>query len=635
MKKVIPQNKPIILKTTLENKVFPFFAVFFFLSFQILAHLSPWTETEIYPVHSSRYLFSENMLDFLFSLKPLFYITLYLSSFFSDTLSLLPMTGARFLFALNGLGILALMYFYVKQKTNKYNALLAVLLFASASIFLDRGFRVRSDLLTTSFSLIALLLTYSIKERRDYWKFYLLIPLLFSTLLISPKAIYWFLFTSFLILHDLKDKAPSRWLVVKTLFAVYMGFYFSSFLFKDPFFIKSIYQSAKFYLSNINITSHFVLEQGWIKSLSHISHIALFVKRNLFVVLIIILKFLFVIYSTTLSKKRKWNLSDLFFLTLLLVLLIHPQQKLFFLCAMTPFLFISFFTDQQWKQIIDYKYSVKFKNILLAGAFLYSFSYSSYFTFKIHRQKNNRLQKTLVEKLNTFYKNTNSRISIFDPYCLVYSRKTSCKYILSGNWTKIFKLYLKKHNFDVILASRHLDLFELTRYRRFPSFQYINVKNHIYYKAFVVKPIHFTEIAEDEDNARQTWQKNTEPTMTGKKGTQLQKTESKEQKTVFLRGTKALPFLLSSLETKVPEKSRKYSYLFLDSLNKPIDKTTKCQIKKEKSFVLQEACFYTKEDFEKGLIPIKKGKLALFYLPFPLNMSKELSLRALFRYDIF
>ena len=154
------------IKNNMETKVFFCFSIFFFLAFQSLSYSSLWTETEIYPVHSAQYLFTENMLYFLFALKPIFYSTLYLSSLFSDWLSLLPMTGARFLFALNGLGILTFMYLYIKNKTDKYNAMLAVLLFASTSIFLDRGFRIRSDFLSTSFSLIALLMALSIKTKK-------------------------------------------------------------------------------------------------------------------------------------------------------------------------------------------------------------------------------------------------------------------------------------------------------------------------------------------------------------------------------------------------------------------------------------------------------------------------------------
>ena len=665
------------LKNNLENKVFLFFSVFFFLAFQSLSYFSLWVETEMYPVHSAQYLFTEYMLDFLFSLKPIFYLILYLSSLFSNLFSLFPMTGARFLFALNGLLILALMYFYIKKKTNKYNAILAVLVLASANIFLDRGFRVRSDLLCSSFSLITLLLTLSIKSKKDYRRFYIVFPLLFSLLLISPKGIYWSLFVLCLMLHDLKHRVPSRWFIIKTVFAVYMIFYCLSFIFKDPFFIKSIYQSAKFYFSDFNEVFGVIVEHGWIKSLSYLSHTIQFIERNLFLIFLICVKFFFIVDSIFISKKRKWDLTDGYFVLLLMVLLFHPQQKLFFLCAVMPFILISFFTDWKWRQLIHHHYSLKFKTLLLAGAFLYSFSYISYFSFRIYMKRNNRPQKELTGKLNDFYKNTNPLIAIFDPACVLYERKTDCRYILDDSqWPKIFKSYLKKHNFDLILASRMLDIFALIHYETL-SFQYINIKNHIYYKALIVdltNKRHFLEMTEwSEDrlslDAKSLQEKN-KLTISKEGPIQIQKTDivnkphliktmgsnklvpplqsepRSEQKkglkqngrpstTEFLSGKKSLQFLLSSLETKAPEKSRKYSYLFLDSQNRPFKKATNCRKIKEKTLILQPGCPYSKEEFKNGLIPMEEEKLALFYLPFPLDLSEELSLRALFRYDIF
>ena len=622
------------LKNDLETRAFLFFCIFFCLAFQSLSYFSLWTETEIYPVHSSQYLFTENMMSFLFSLKPIFYSVLHLSSLFSNALELFPMTGARLLFALNGLGILALMYLYIKKKTNKYNAVLAVLLLASSNIFLDRGFRVRSDFLSTSFSLIALLLTLNIQNQKDHWRFYFVIPFLLSTLLISPKGIYWLFFTVCLILYDLKNKTPSRWLIIKTVFAVYLVFYFLSFLFKDPFFIKSIYQSAKFYLSDISRAFQFTSEHSWIKNLSDFSHFAIFAKRNLILMILILTKLLFVIYSTVIAKKRKWDLSDLYFFLLLTVLLFHPQQKLFFLCAIMPFILIAFFTDWQWKQLINHSYGLKFKTLLLAGVFLYSVSHIFYFSYTMHIKKNNRAQKHLVEKLNTFYKHTDPITAIFDPSCILYVRKTDCRYILyDKTWKKVFKSYLKEQNFDIILASRFLNLFELTHYKQ-SSFQYINVRNNIYYKALIFNlndQKELLKIAEHKESSLFTH------TQSGDSGGKLQSLQVNEDqtKTNVLSGEKSIQTLLSSLETKVPEETRLYSYLFLNDKNKAIKNTIDCRKTKEEPFILQEGCPYSKEEFKKGRIPIKNKKMALFYLPLPLNLPKEPPIIALFRYDMY
>ena len=272
----------------LETKVFLFFIIFFCLVFQVISYLTLWTETEIYPTHSSQYLFTAYTYEFLFSLKPIFYSLLKLSFLFSSLLDWLPMTSARFLFGLNGLAILLFMYLYIKNKSNQYNAVLAVLLLASANIFLDRAFRVRSDLLCTSFSLICLLINLNIKEQKDYWKYYIMLPLLFSTLLVSPKGLYWLSFSSVLLWHDSKVK-PDKWLIAKTIPLICLAFIGLSFLFKDLFFLKSLHESFKFYQLNLSQTYHFILKAGWIKNLQEASHIYLFIQRNPLILLILFL----------------------------------------------------------------------------------------------------------------------------------------------------------------------------------------------------------------------------------------------------------------------------------------------------------------------------------------------------------
>ena len=654
-----------------EAKLFISFGLFFFFAFQSLSYFSLWTETEVYPSHSSQYLGTLFSHEFLFALKPLFYSLLKLSFELSERLSILPMSGARFLFALNGLAVLSLLYAYVEKKTDKYNAILAVLLLASANIFLERGFRVRSDLLSSALSLVSLLLTLNIKSKKDHWRFYIFIPLLFAVLLVSPKGVYWLLFSSCLIADNLKNKTSPSWLIVKIMFAVYLVFYFLSFVFKDPFFIKTIYHSAKFYLLNIDQIYSFMLEHSWKRSLSDFSHIALFAEKNKLLLFIITAKIIFMLYSITVTRKRPWDLSDVYFFVLLAVLLFHPQQKFFFLASLMPFFLIAFFTDWQWKQLINYSYSLTFKKLLLTGVFLYSLSYISYFNYRVLKEKNNISQKQFIKELNRFYKATDPLISIFDPACIVYSRKTNCKFIFyDKDFRQQWPSYLKDHNFDLILSSQATPVFELLFYKDF-SFQYINVSNHIYYKALIFDFFHRESDAEkikkedgfskktrgEGEKAHKIKKQNSDTDKKGLKtqGSYLIKAErqkglgdhssrlirdpkkfmviapSKNQK--FLSGKKLMESLLSSLKTKAPERSRIYSYLFVNSLNQPVKKTISCP--KEKSLILKPACPYSEGEFKRGIISLEKEKLALFYLPLPLSLPKELSLRILLRYDLY
>ena len=611
------------IKNNLETKVFLFFSLVFVFVFYNLSFLSLWTETEIYPIHTSPYLFTSEASHFLFALKPIFYFVLYLSSLFSNLFGLFPMTMARFLFALNGLAILALLYFYIKQKTSKYNAILAVLILASSNIFLDRGFRIRSDLLCASLSLFTLLWLLNVKRYKEDLKFYLTIPLLFSLLLITPKGVYWIFITLCLIFCDLnRNQIPSLKHPAIVIVSTGISFIGISVMFGDPLFLQTLKSSTQFFLLNIQETWQFIFENGWLQSLTDISHVGSFLERNLLLVLLIVAKCAFVVYATMVAKKRPWDLSDLYFGLLILILFFHPQAKFFFLCAITPFFLIAFFTDYQWKQLLSKHYSSTFKTFLLVGAFLYSGFYITYFNSTVYTKKNNRPQKELVEKLNHFYKHTDLAISIFDPTCLLWTRTTTCKYILDGKFKeKDFQPYFDLNNFDVLLANRPLSLWDLLHYKQETllkerAFQYVNIKNHIYYKALIVPLTDKTNLLE-----------------TAKETSQWHQTKESND-TLWISGKKLFEFLQTNLKTKASEESMTYSYFFVNSYNKPIKNKKKCQKNQEKSLVLQAGCSYNKEEFHQGYIPFEKEQtLALFYLPLPLSIPDELSLRALFVYD--
>ena len=603
----------------LETKVFLLFIIFFCLAFQAFSQLNVWTETELYAVHSSQYLFSQYANEFLFALKPLFYSILKLSFTLSSLLDWLPMTGARFLFALNGLAILALFYFYIKNKTNRYNAILAVLFLASLNIFLDRAFRVRSDLLSTSCSLICLLVNLNIKEKKDDWKFYLIAVLLATILLISPKGVYWLIFTSILLWHDMKRR-PNTWFTVKTAFLIYSSFYLLSFIFKDPFFIKTFYQSAKFYLLNLSQSYQLIEQYGRVKALYELSHIGIFISRNPLLVLILFLKFLFIIASVFFSKTRKINSSDLYFLILTLIMIFHPQQKLFFLSAISPFFCIAFFTDQNWR-LIKHSYSAHFKALFLTGWFIYAFSHVSYFNYKIYTKKNNRQQKNAIKELNDFYKSADSSIRIFDPNCIIYSRKTHCKYILfNQKFQDNFNFYI--HSFDIILSSALVSDFKLLAYKK-SQFEFVNIKNHIYYKAFIIdspdKPYFDSEKKDTQQLSTQIFSKN-----------QL---ESLSQKQKGLSGKKILEDFEKPAQTKTSKQLRKYFYLYIDQLNRPVNPIKSCSNKT--SLFLKEGCYYSENQLAESFIPLTNKRIALFYIPFPFHLKSEKSLRILLRYDKF
>ena len=663
--KKINTKAPSNINHFLENKVFLFFIIFFCLAFQALSYLTLWTDSEIYPVHISQYLFSQYANEFLFSLKPLFYSILKLSFSLSSWLDWLPMTGGRFLFAFNGLAILTLMYFYIKNTSSRYNAVLAVLFLAGMNIFLDRAFRIRSDLLCSSLSLICLLISLNIKDRKDNWKFYILISFLSLLLLTTPKGVYWLCFSLLLIWQNIKIKVQKQF-ILKIVFFICLCFYFLSLLFKDPFFITAVYEAINFYLFNLSETYNFILKNNWLTSLYELSHVGLFIERNPFLFLIIILKFIFIIFSLFILKNRKKDWSDLYFFILCFIALFHPQQKLFFLSALSPFFCIAFFTDDLWQRALN-RYSKVFKTFLLAGFFIYTFSYTSYFSYKIYTKRNNLQQKKLIKDLNDFYKDTTLSINIFDPNCIIYTRKTKCEYILQQKNLKNLSNYLENKNFDIILSSFAVFPYELIVHKK-SNFKYINIKNHIYYKAFITDETHnFIETQKNIEsinghdfdlnnnfNSDQFLQKipnqsqkkiRTElpykNSLTLKTNENLKHRNLKKQINKIKKDQKALrgENILKSFEQEqekqitVPKQYRKYFYLYIDKLDRVRNKTIDCA--NNNSLSLKEGCYYSEDQFKKGLIPITNKRIALFYIPFPFHINSEKSLRLLLRYDRF
>ena len=597
------------IKDFLETKVFFVFTLFFCLAFLTLSYFTAWAETELYSVHMSKYLFTPFQHEFLFSLKPLFYLLLKISFLLSDIFNLTPMAFSRFLFALNGLVLLMFMYLYIKKKTNKYNAILAVLLIASSYIFLDRGFRVRSDHLCSSLSFFILWLN-------GHWqsdkKQYVFSALLLSLLFISLKGVYWIVLSLLLLGHDSKKLFSWTSQTTKTVLAFALIWITISFFLKDPFFIQSFSESIKYYIITLKLSYGFILNEETIKNFYQPFQ-SIFIKKNHFLILLASSKILFALYYFI--KFKKIRIQDSYFVTLIFIALFHPEAKLSFFCALAPFFIIAFFTDSVWLDILYKSYSLIFKTILLAFLFLYSFSYITYFNYKIIAKKNNQIQKKIINHLNSFYKNTASDLKILDPACLIYSRKTSCKYLLyQDNFDQID--FVKKNNFDIILTSTAFDITSLLT-QQTSNLQYVSIRNHILYKALII------DLKKDKylhHNLENSTHENSQIKSSNR----------------FLNGQK----ILKKLSQTVNAKSLRgvYFYTYIDKWNRSIKierlkNETKLEHEKSTLPILSPFKFYSKEIWMESLIPVEYERLAIFYIPFPLDLKEQRSLRILLRYD--
>ena len=669
------------IKDFLETKVFFAFAIFFSVNFILISQFAKWTETELYPVHHSKYLFSAFSHEFLFSLKPLFYSLLKISFLFSKWLPVEPMELSRFFFSLNGLVLLSFLYLYLKEKTDRYNAILAVLVLISSYIFLNRGFRVRSDLLSSSLSFFILWMSLNWKDEKKQPVFlFLFLCLLF----ITPKAIYWILL-NFLLLEKKSRLALFKKLSLK-LILILVGFFIGvSILFKDPLFIKSFYETGKFYILSAKISYSPLLEKGLIESFPSML-LSTFIDKNYFFLFLIALKVFFMFHYWIDSKKL--DQGNLFFLVLFAITFLHPDPKLVFFSALSPFFIVAFFTDSIWLKLINPFYSLKFKVILLGGFFLYGFSYIGYFSYKTITQKNNLTQKKIIEHLNDFYKDTPPEWNILDPSCMIHSRKTTCKYLLYQEGFDQTK-YIKKIDFDMILSSQSLALFDLLTDHE-SKIQYVSVKNHILYKAFVIDKESYEDLKQEETedfnekiNFNQTTNfKKSEDTNldqitklsenmrltqnisfnqninsdtkkeknrnlnsninshskinlveNSKINQNLDPTKNLDQKTVteeeiiFLSGDKIMDELFKMIEKDSLKGT--YFYTYIDSLNR----TNLTKTLSSKKSALLPLKNYSEKEWRKSLIPITEERIAVFYFAFPMDLNEEISLRILLRYE--
>lgn len=586
------------LETKLPSPFFTLFAI----ALCSLSFLTHWTFSETYPVHTARWIFGEHSKDFLFSLKPLYNLILFLSFKISSLLSLFPMTMARFLFCLNGLLMASLTWVILKKKGDSFSAALALLILISSPIFLERGFRVRSDLLASTFSLISLAIVFFPgKWTLGKEKYALLI--LLTTLLITPKSIYWIVIAGLLLWNELPGLFSKKNTLTVLLFLSAV-FLITGFVLRDPFFLMAFKESGSFYWSSLKDTWSFKAfpQTPW----PHLSffHISVFILKNPILFSLPLFKVLFISYRFFILKQKKWSLTDSSFLCLLLVLFFHPYQKPFFICALQPFFILAFFMDPLWKQISNQLLSTGFRAFLLSAFYLLTVLITGFNLSLVIKKNNNLLQKESIEKLSNFSLHF-PYIKIYDPQALVFKGSVYQWYnkLYKENKSKIKKQILS-HNIDVIYSIPYTDTFNF-RYWVSQRVGWLDIGNHIYYRS---------------------WQKELTEKFKNLKGQKLIKLLKEDG---FLNKKEAL--------------KKTYWYVFLNDKKIPLPKEklfndTKICFSEIKKGYLHPYCPYTEKEFSEGIFknkPKEAKEIAIMYLPPLKDFPEEVSLNTLLRYDIF
>ena len=602
MKKGLLSNR-VALKT-LKNP--PVFFVLFFSGFLWMSCSAYWVFSEVYPSMTARYLLSPDRIYYLFSLKPLYNFLLFISFHISSILNMYPVLLNRIFFAFNGAALSFLLYGIIKKKTDSFNALTAVLILISSHIFLTRGFRIRSDLLISTLGLLAVWLSLKSAENKTtgVLRENLVFGLLLCMLLVSPKSVYWLGFAGFLV-KESSDRTKKQFFSLKKTGLFFAGTILLSFAFQDPFFIKALKNSALFYMNNLKDTALSIKTGGlftpWGNEFSFFSD---FMRKNPQIILTVLLKAGFVFHQTALFKERKWSVSDTSFAILLFFSLFHPQQKPFFLCALTPWFLLHFFTDPFFTKHRDRLYSPLFKKGFLLFLFCYAGGALFFRGGRVFKIYNNFEQRAVIQQVEGFFKTLPS-LRIYNPSAFLIHPHSLNWFLGPYESHRVpLKQFVENHKIDVILHTPDIALNRLLSQNPTEETGWTNVQSHIYYRSLQI------------------------PVFPGKK----------------ISGQILLKKIEEKISSRFKEKNRRYWYMFLNEYRRPVPiagENETCPATVPDLFPgnrLKPYCAYRREDFMKG-VTVPAGSpahlLAVFYIPPPAGVSKEISVISLLIYDIF
>ena len=578
--------------------------VSFVMAFLWIGYITYWTSSEVYPSLSVRHLFSKDDIHYLFSIKPLYNFLLFVSFHVSSALNMYPVLFNRMLFAFNGVVLSLLLYAVIRKKTNPYNGLAAVLIFISSHIFLTRGFRIRSDLLISTLGFLALFLSLKSSEQKSKKSSQdlLTLALLFAMPLVSPKGVYW-LFWVGLLLKESFQQRGAKFFTLKRGLICLAATALISVVFQDPFFFQAIQNSADFYRGNIKDVWVFIKDRGFFTPWTELSLFSAFLLKNPQIVLIILLKTGFVFYQTIRSKERKWNLSDTSFAFLLFFFLFHPQQKPFFICALTPWFLFHFFTDPFYLKQRDRIYSLTFRKGFMVFLVIYGATALFLKSSKSYRIYNNLEQKRLIAQVSRFFQKFPS-LRIYDPHAFLIHPSGRHWFLGPYEAHKLsLKYYIRAYKIDVIFNSASTRLSLMLSEGSEKEVNFVNVQSQIHYRSLQF------------------------PLSTGQQFTGK--------------------FLLKNLEeqtaTLFSKNKQLYWYMFLDKYRRPLITKRSYSLCLTPSFSsrsisLKRRCAYSRTHFIKGLtlLPPKEAWfLAFFYIPPPQGISPLSSVKGLFIYDVF
>ena len=366
------------------------------------------TDSEIWAVSSSK--------DFPFAferssyfLKPLFHMYLKVPFLF-ELSSWNTHLFARIQFALFG-GAIALLTFLIGIKVggNKKVGFISLFLFCTSSLFISRGFRIRSDLMAAFFFYLCLYLSFCNLNKKWLSVFYT--GSLCAMILSTPKSIFMALLLFFRRGSKVKEVRFDE-KTVRPLFLLGYGTLCIFFLF--PYFKNSLVDIYQYILVSFTGSNSNYMNKA------DFFHVNLFVRRNFIFFIGIVLSFLLNYFFYRGEKKQK----NWYVITLLatLVVILYPNKRPFFLLSYLPIYAVSTGLLVEGLQRVSLKINeVKTLRITLA-VLIFAVLWGTFKNLKVNLNHKSDEQKVLTTEFEKYFDEHKTR-NYYDAFGVLPRRK--------------------------------------------------------------------------------------------------------------------------------------------------------------------------------------------------------------------
>ncbi|MEO0335210.1 MAG: hypothetical protein AAF202_02380 [Pseudomonadota bacterium] len=422
------------------------------LNFLLLAVLCFWADSEAWPVKVAS-LEGHHRSFYDYAIKPLY---LFVLSPFVDLASLLGvyhMDLARLAFALNGLLIAYLGQRLVRKLTKSEVLSFAyVVVLLTSSLFLERGFRVRSDHLGTLIILFCLSVVFS-PRFRDNTKLFVILGLGLFAFLATPKSLLVFLcFLPFLwraLALNLKTREGFDWFLTAwgclfVLVAVLGLFGGGSF--------QHLWSYAVGLLKANPGDLHPL-------SVERLQYVFQFFMRNPLVSVLIAIKVISICVPRWHEGRSAIHRGlDFSLLLIFFVVLIYPNRLPFFLASLLPLVLLILFSldpDERAASLLRDPTSV-LKRALLFGMGVH-IAFGLWTSQKIYRTNSNLAQRRFVA-LYSPYLTSAKDAKVYDPSGLIPNKNVYHYYLGPGqvieNRNIAYKL--QTEGFDIVFLGQRI-----------------------------------------------------------------------------------------------------------------------------------------------------------------------------------